>query len=46
MGRYIGLDVHRDFAQVAVVENGAVTDAAGVLPAGSVAGVGINAAPG
>lgn len=27
MVRYIGLDVHRDFAQVAIVENGIVTDA-------------------
>ena len=26
MGRFIGLDVHRDFAQVAVVEDGFVTD--------------------
>lgn len=27
MGRYIGLDVHRDFAQVAIVEDGIVFDA-------------------
>ena len=27
MGRYIGLDVHRDFAQVAIVEDGIVSDA-------------------
>jgi transposase len=27
MGRSIGLDVHRDFAQVAIVEHGVVTDA-------------------
>jgi transposase len=27
MGRFVGLDVHRDFAQVAIVENGFVTDA-------------------
>src|SRR5579871_3138263 len=27
MGRFIGLDVHRDFAQVAVVHDGFVTDA-------------------
>ncbi len=26
MGRFIGLDIHRDFAQVAVVEDGCVTD--------------------
>lgn len=26
MGRFIGLDIHRDFAQVAVVEGGVVTD--------------------
>lgn len=26
MGRFIGLDIHRDFAQVAVVEDGFVTD--------------------
>lgn len=26
MGRFIGLDIHRDFAQVAVVEDGLVTD--------------------
>jgi transposase len=27
MGRFIGLDIHRDFAQVAVLENGVLTDA-------------------
>src|SRR5919199_2003814 len=27
MGRCIGLDVHRDFAQVAILENGIMTDA-------------------
>ena len=27
MGRCIGLDVHRDFAQVAIWENGRVKDA-------------------
>lgn len=26
MGRFIGLDIHRDFAQVAAVEDGLVTD--------------------
>ncbi|MFD7710546.1 hypothetical protein [Streptomyces sp. NPDC059786] len=26
MGRFIGLDIHRDFAQVAVAEDGRVTD--------------------
>jgi transposase len=34
MGRFIGLDVHREFAQVAVVEDGLVLDEArmGVTP--------------
>jgi hypothetical protein len=27
MGRVIGLDVHRDFAQIAVVDTGIVADA-------------------
>lgn len=27
MGRFIGLDIHRDFAQVAIVEDGVLTDA-------------------
>jgi transposase len=26
VGRFIGLDIHRDFTQVAVVEDGPVTD--------------------
>ena len=46
MGRCIGLDVHRDFAQVAIWENGRVRDAGRVADlAGAAARVRPDTAP-